>query len=252
MDSFTALRKKYIIGIGDVDFLQTLKISSLFNLFQEIAGVHADQLGFGIDIITANHGVTWVLVKIKVEIERLPLWNEEIEIETWPQRPKRFEFERDYIVRDTEGNILVRAISSWVIMDIKTRELRKTELIHVNYPDPVKEERAIDGKIGKLKPYCESELVYKKTVGYSDIDLNEHLNNSKYIDYIMDCFTCEEHKKYKAGSIQVSYVNEALPGETIALKRDINTENPKMLYIEGINDLDGRQIFSSLIEVEPR
>jgi len=250
MEPLPVLEQKYTIGISDVDFLQTLKISSLFGYFQEIASFHANNLGIGLDAISSKHNVTWVLVKIKVEIDQFPLWNDEIIIQTWPLKPKRFEFERNYIVKDSNGNVIIRAISSWVIMDLETRELQKAELIEVDYPNFI-ENKAIDGKLGKLKPFGEPKVVYKKTIGYSDIDMNGHLTNSKYIDYIMDCFPCEGHKKYKVRTIQVSYVNEALPGETITLSSDISSFDSNSIYIEGINN-NGGQIFSSITEIEPR
>lgn len=251
MESLPIIDKKYAIGISDVDFLQTLKISSLFGYFQEIASYHANNLGIGLDVISSKHNVTWVLVKMKVEIDRFPMWNDEIIIETWPLKPKRFEFERNYIVRDSKGNILIKAISNWVIMDITTRELKKADLIETEYPTFL-ENKAIEGKLGKLKPFGEPKIAYKKTIGYSDIDMNGHLTNSKYIDYIMDCFSYENHKKYKVKSIQVSYVNEALPGETIVLNSDFAGFNSNFIYIEGINESNNSQIFSAELEIEQR
>ena len=150
-------KTKYTIGISDVDFMETLKISALFKYFQELASAHADLLGFGIDLISSKHNVTWVLVKIKVDIDRLPKWNEEIEIETWPLKPKRFEFQRDYIVRDKAGNVIIRAISDWVIMDVTSRELKKAELIQINLSNYI-ENRAIEERLGKLKPFGTPEL----------------------------------------------------------------------------------------------
>jgi Acyl-ACP thioesterase len=251
METYANLKTKYSIGLSDVDFTGTLKISALFKYFQELASAHADALGFGLDVVSANHNVTWVLVKIKVDIASLPKWNDEIEIETWPLKPKRFEFMRDYIVRDSEGNIIISAISDWVIMDITSRELRKSELIEFDMPD-FKASRAIDQKLVKLRPFSEPEIAYKKTIRYSDIDINEHLTNSRYVDYIMDCFPCESHKAYRVKSIQVNFVNEALPGETINLYRDISSIDNNTLYIEGSKEESGSQIFSSVLEIVKR
>lgn len=251
MEPYSNLKTNYTVGLSDVDFTGTLKISALFKYFQELASSHADVLGFGIDVISTKHNVTWVLVKIKVDIEKLPKWNDEIEIETWPLKPKRFEFMRDYIVRDSEGNVIIRAISDWVIMDISTRELKKAELIELqtsNYNDA----RAIDQRLAKLRPFGTPEPAYKKTIRYSDIDINEHLTNSRYVDYIMDCFPCESHKAYRVKSIQVNFVNEALPGETINLYRDISGLDSDSVYIEGSKEESGSQIFSSVIEIVKR
>src|SRR5699024_8795628 len=106
----------------------------------------------------------------------------------------------------------------------------------------VAKERAIDGELGKLRVENPLEVAYQKMIGYSDIDFNGHLNNSKYVDYIMDCFRVEEHQKYKVTSIEVHFTNEALPGEVMALQKVMIGEE---VYIEGKNDESEQVIFKS-------
>lgn len=251
MESTLVYKKKYYIGLSDIDFAKKLKLSALFNYFQDIASLAAENLGVGVTEIGEKFGVTWALTRVKVDILRSPEWNEEITIETWPLEPEKLEFERDFIVRDRDGNIIIRAVSKWIIFDIKTRRLKKTELIGLKYPDIITE-RSIDCEFEKLKPLGEFETAYKKVVGYSDIDLNEHLNNSRYVDFIMDCFDLESHKKYGIKTIDVSYINEALPGDTIILNKDISSLNSNLIYIEGFNESDNKVIFKALVEIKAK
>ena len=123
-DPVPVYEKQYHVGLGDVDFQKKLKISALFNFFQDIASLHAEDLGVGIDRLMNGYGVTWVLTRIRVDINRMPHLGEDIIIETWPQLPKRLEFDRDFKVRDSSDNILALAASTWIILDIGTRELK--------------------------------------------------------------------------------------------------------------------------------
>ena len=248
MEPVSLFKKEYVVGLSDVDFTKTLKVGTLFGYFQDVASLAVENLGIGINTLEEKFSVAWVLIKIRVDIERLPVWNEKIILETWPQTPKRLEFNRDYMVRDADGNVLARAVSTWVIIDIKTRELQQTELIAVDYPEFITE-RALDCRLGKLKPYGRLEVAYKKIIGYSDVDFYGHLNNSKYIDYIMDCFTVEQHRKYRVGSIEIDYINEALPGDTLALYRDISALDSDMIYIEGVNEKDGNAAFKTRVRI---
>lgn len=237
--------KKYKVDVRDIDFTGRMKLSSIFLYFQDIAGEHAENLGMGKDIMEAN-GVIWVLARARVDIIRYPIWKEEITIETWPQEPNRLEFMRDFLIKDSRGEILVKAVSTWVIIDAKTRKLRKTDSIYHGYPPTIKE-RAIVCKLGRLKPNGKLDRVYTREVRYSDIDQNEHLNNAKYVDFIMDAFAIIEHKKYFVKSIEINYSNEALPGDTISFFRDISQIGENTIYMEGINETNGELNFKARI-----
>lgn len=251
MKPVSVYKNNYHIELRDVDFTKKLKLSALFGYFQDIASMAAYNLGVGISILEQKYNVAWALIRIRVDIIRTPEWNEEITIETWPQEPKKLEFERDFIVRDASGNIIIKAVSTWIIFDIETRKVRKSEFIDYDFQTIVKD-RAIECKLGKIKDFGNLEIAYKKVVGYSDIDFNGHLNNSRYIDFIMDCFDMENHKKNTVKTIEVSYINEALPGDTIILYKDMSYFNSNLLYIEGINEKDNKVVFKAQIEIRAK
>lgn len=243
-------KNEYIIGYRDVDFNKKLRLSALFGYFQDTSSMNIDKLGIGVDALSEKYSVAWVLTKMLVTINRTPTWNEKITIETWPHPPKKFEFERDFRARDAQGNVIATAISSWVLLDIKTREIRKSEVISSDYPPfSFIEERAIDSRLRKLKPFGQPEAVYKKIIGYSDTDFNGHINNAKYIDYIMDCFPIEDHKKHTVRSMEVNYIKEVFPGDALMLYRDISMVDSNMIYIEGINEADQKSAFRAQLSI---
>src|SRR5699024_153327 len=182
--------------------------------------------------------------KMRVDLIRSPKLSETITIETWPLEPTRLSYDRDFLVKDSDGNIIVRAISTWIIMDLKERKIDRNQHANITYPIEVKE-RAIDAKMKKLKAAGPLSPAYKKMIGYSDIDFNGHLNNARYVDYIMDCFQVSEHKKYQVKSLEVHFTNEALPGEIITLKKDLSEAIEKGIYIERINEQSNETVFRS-------
>jgi Acyl-ACP thioesterase len=250
MNPLPILSQRYRISINDIDFTKKIKPSAIFNYFQEIANMHSENLGVGLDTIRTENGVMWVLIKIRVDIIRYPLWDEEIIVETWPQTPRKYEFERDFIITGLNGEILVRGISSWVILDTETHELKKSDTIKLDRPEP-KTTRALDCTLGKIRLPEEFELIYKRLIGCSDIDINCHLNNSKYIDFIMDCFTMDQLRNNKAKSIQVNYLNEAMPGDTILIYKHIIHEDPHKILIKGVRETGSDLIFSASLETSP-
>ncbi len=249
MEALQKYTKNYQVVYGDSDFYRKLKLSSLFNYFQDVASMHVANYGMSVERLQQEHGVTWVLVRILVKLDRFPDLNEEISVETWPLDPKKLEFERDFLVRDMKGNILAKAVSSWVIMDIEKREIQKTEFFSGELM-VFEQERALDRRLSKLKPAGELKAVYKKTIGYSDIDINGHLNNSKYIDYITDCFSIDKHGKYTVDTIQVNYMSEAVAGDTISFYKDISGLEDRTVYVEGIDERDGKIYFKAGITLK--
>lgn len=184
MDDKWLYRKKYHIELSDVDFAMKLKLSKLFNYIQDISSEHVDILGIGINDLERKFGVSWILLRVRLDIERIPIWNEDIIIETWHHESRKLDFERDYIIYDSNGNKIASAVSTWVIVDTKARKIQKTETLCFDYLKDFRE-RAIECQLDKLKTFGNNEKVYKKPIGYSDIDFNGHINNSKYIDYAM-------------------------------------------------------------------
>lgn len=241
-------KKKYHIDLRDVDFTKKLKSSTLFGYFQDVASLAAENLGFGIETLNEKFGVAWVVTRIRVEITRMPIWDEEIIIETWPLEPSKVEFDRDYLVKDINGDVIIRAVSKWVIMDIKERRIKRSEVIGIHYPEKITK-RALEGRLVKLKNYGQLEEVYTKVIGYSDIDFNGHLNNSKYVDFMMDCFPIEDHKNHSIQTIDINFNHEALPGDTITLYKDISKLGENVIYIEGINQTDKNVVFKSEVVI---
>jgi Acyl-ACP thioesterase len=248
MQSVSKFTNKYHVMVRDVDFTKKLKLSAAFNYLEEIAGLHAENLGIGFDAMREKYNAVWVLARIRLDIERYPEWEEEVVVETWPQPPKRFEFYRDYLIKDMQGHIIARGISMWTTLNMNTHQLVKTDALSINFPDLITD-RALDCSLSKIRPSDEMKPVYKRAIGCSDIDMNGHLNNSKYIDFVTDCFSMEDLKKYRADSIQANYLDEAFPGDVIVLSKSAGTSGDGFVYIEGTNEKDGSKIFSARLHV---
>lgn len=242
--------KTYKVELSDVDFKQELKFSALANKLQDLAHIASHTLGIGFETIYEKYGVVWALVRMRVDLKRNPKLGESLYIQTWAPKPKSLQFERDFMVRDESGEIIIRVVTAWVIIDYQTRRIKKaTTILPEAYEDPGIE-RAINGALGKIKANGELIPKYQKVIGYSDIDLNGHLNNSKYVDFIMDCFSLEEHQNYRISSLEVSFVNEALAGETITMFEDRSRLSEGIIYIEGIKQENDSVSFRAQLQLE--
>jgi acyl-ACP thioesterase len=228
----------------DADFQRRQKLSSMFAMFQDIAALHAANLGAEVKWLYEKLNLAWILMRMRVEVIRYPALAEEVLVETWPQKPRAL-YERDYKIMDLRGDALVKAASTWVIMDLHTREIKRDKFLNF-FNLALKEERALGKGVDRLKPQDGAELVYEKEIKFSDVDYNNHANNAKYVDFIMDVFSLEEHKKRDLKAIEVHYVNETKPGDVLIFRRkrmNVGTD-----YIDCVNKNDKTSVFNALVE----
>ena len=243
-DAIPVYTIKRLITDTDADLKRRQKLSSVFAMFQDIAGLHAANLGAGVNKLYKDLNLAWILMRIRVEIDRYPTLSEEIVVETWPQRPRAL-YERDYKIRDVNGISLIRAASTWVIMNLATREIKRDSFLdYLNIE--IKKERSLENNPGRLRPEKDAETVYEKEIKFSDIDYNAHANNAKYVDFIMDVFPVDEHLSREISAIEVHYVNEASSGDILLLRKKPMDENKD--YIDCVRKKDEVLIFNALVE----
>ena len=96
----------------DVDMFRRLRSSELFKLLQEAAIRHTEELGMGREK-TLDKGILWVVLMQKAEIIRMPVYDEEILLKSWPGKTMHLLFPRYYSLETTEGETLVRASAIW-------------------------------------------------------------------------------------------------------------------------------------------
>ncbi len=248
MESLFKLSKHFWVAVGDVGFARRMKLSAIVNYFIGMSGRHTHDRGIGIQAIDQQHGVFWAITRMRVDVARYPLLDEEITIETWPQKPRKYEFDRDYLMRDAQGNIIARAASIWVILDIGTRRLKPTILLDTDYQE-TDSERALDCTLSKIRLPADLELACRREIGCSDIDMHEHLNSARYISLITDCFSIGQHRRYQVTSLQINFLGEVFPGDTVALYKLDNVDQSGKAFVRGVNEKDGSTVFTAELDI---
>ncbi|MDR1065583.1 MAG: acyl-ACP thioesterase, partial [Oscillospiraceae bacterium] len=224
-------KKRFSVEFYNTDFRSELKLSALFGMLQETAGPASEALGFGFRRMRESFNAAWILTRMRADVARPAAWGEEIVIETWNRNHSRTMFERDFIVWSADGERLASAVSKWVVLDIATRAMLSADDFGFGEKD-IDIPRAIDCKLGRLRAPDALTDVYRRAVAYSDVDVNGHVNNARYVDFAMDSLPLEYHAENIVKSIEISYVSEARAGETLTLR---SAAAPGVTYIEGVN-----------------
>ena len=204
--------KEYTVKSYEADAHGFLRIMALMNILQDAADGSAIELGFGFEDCW-KRGVSWVGSNYLIEINRLPKIHEKFIIETWPAEAKLWGAIRDFIVRDENGNELMRASSQWVLIDIN----RKRPVPLAKYFSEYKaiEERAINIEFAKAKDFENPETEQEFKVRFDDIDINNHVNNAVYPLWATESVGTNWREKHTPKRIELWFKKEALYGQTI-------------------------------------
>jgi medium-chain acyl-[acyl-carrier-protein] hydrolase len=240
-----AWSEEFLTRSYDADCTGKLHIASLFNYFQDVASNHVAALGIGYEVLK-NLGYVWVLSRAMVRSTRLPSWGEKGLIETWHVKTDGLLYIRDFRVSDSARNTLLEATTGWLLMDTGGFRPHGPDVLPIPIPPNV-HGRALDEPLKKLIPLRDTVRVYERNVLLSDLDVNLHVNNARYVEWIFDCYDDAFVRSYSPGFIQVNYVGETTLGDTIALSRGEDASSPGVHYIEGVSRKKESKVVQALI-----
>jgi acyl-ACP thioesterase len=245
MKNFTTVFNENIsVKTYDTDFKGKIKIASLVQYFQEAASKHASINNFGYNNLLENNSI-WVLSSINMRIYEYPTWEEELSIATWSKGKKKIFAVRDFEFYKNE-KIYAAGSSFWLIIDINTRKPKKIDdilLNHISLPD----KNALNEEYLQIDTPKKFSYTDKFKVKYSDLDINKHVNNLKYIEWAIDALNYDEHQKSIIQMI-INYNAECKYDDEIEIKKSYTDNNE--LIICGYKNEEFKEAFKVFIKLE--
>ena len=210
-------KKDYEIRYTDVDFEDSLKLSSLLGIMEESACLSAEELGFGYSVLQPKH-YGFILVNWYVELFRPLRLGDIVRIHTWPIKPKKLIVFRDFELYVGDEKVGV-ATSRWCLVDLNSFTMLPASLAcdeNIKYNDF----RSVDGVNLKIPDTVSSEACYKKVISYSDCDHYNHANNTKYADLLLDAFTLGELSGKWISSVKITYTKQCKCGDKFEVSKN--------------------------------
>ncbi len=225
----TVFQKTYNIAAIHVDRFGRVKPSVLLHFAQEAAGGHCKELALDWDTL-AQKGMFWAVIRHRVCINRLPMLGEKLTVETWPMPTTRSAFPRATVAYDEKGEPVFHSVSLWVLMDNSSRKMILPGKSGIDLTGNLRgNELALPSSILP----CLLENARTRVVGYTELDRNGHMNNSRYLDWIDDLLPSEFHSEHTVREFTICYLSEAREGQEILL-------NWQFLE-DGVLQVDGRR-----------
>ena len=191
-----------------------LKLSSLLQMMQDVATEGAEYIGVGTSV-TYPRGLLWVISRMEIDIIETPKYKDRIEIFTYPGKTLGFFYPRHFIIKNQEGRVIMRANSVWALIHKEDRHLEMKNAF------PGVDGESHEGELPrpkKLLPVLDGPILEERRIRYSDVDLNGHLNNTKYVEMIEDLLDGKEHAMRILKHVVLNYDREIHENDVITFR----------------------------------
>ncbi len=206
-------QENFTVRSYQTDLNARMKPSALLSVMQEAAFQHSEKLGIGRNALLIKNAA-WVLTRVEVDMDRYPAFEETFSVETFPMPIRRCFFPRYYVFRNASGGEIGRAATLWVLLDLTTRHMIMPDLVKGYLPD----NSDLIAPLGLPAPVTEVSGTldtFTRVPCYSDIDLNGHVNNTRYLDWCCDALGISAMRDACISHFAVNYDAEVLPEQQL-------------------------------------
>jgi medium-chain acyl-[acyl-carrier-protein] hydrolase len=208
-----------------------MNIGNLVNVMLYYSGIQSTQLGRA-DAYFHELGMTWIVTDYEIKVNRLPRAFEEITIVTEAKSYNKFFTYRDFEVFDEQGNLLVTLHSTFSLMKIEERKLAS---LKAEYLEPYEADKIKTIRRGPQLPNFDEPFAKDFEVRYSDLDTNNHVNNSKYLNWVLDTLSLEFLSTHEMAHMHVRFVKEIAYGHTVhSLAEEQENQTIHQIQVDGV------------------
>jgi medium-chain acyl-[acyl-carrier-protein] hydrolase len=230
----------------DIDFAGRLRASAFFRYIQNTAALHAEGLQLGYQDLQAA-GLFWVLSWVKIEVLAYPHYRDSLTVSTWPFDRYRLFSLRDFHFTGQNGQIFGRGRTAWLLVDAAAKRVANLDRL----PRPVPYltgQPAMQSLPQKVALPQSPETLYEKQVGYTDLDINQHVNNARYVEYLLDGYPLDFHRSHQLRALAFSFVSEARYGDRLILARQAAWDEHGADQVIARQAHDDKLVFQALVE----
>lgn len=196
-----------------------IKLPDVILLSLQVSGMQSIELGVSDKDMLDQYNLVWIITDYDIDVTRLPSFAEEITIETEALTYNRLFCYRRFTIFDEAGEAIIQMMATFVLMD---RDSRKVHAVDPEIVAPYQSDFSKKLLRGPKYPALENPVSKDYHVRFYDLDMNGHVNNSKYLDWIFEVMGADFLMKYIPKKIHLKYVKEVRPGGMIASSYDLD------------------------------
>jgi len=242
--------KSFEVNSLNVNVQKRLGLVGLLGMLQETAFSHADQMGIGyLEMLKSNS--FWVLTRQELKMDTYPALSEVVTIKTWSRPLDNMVAYRDFEIY-VKNQKIGESSTSWMVIDGQSRKPILPQL-----KDATSKTRA-DYKLNFSPEKIPAETeetgpLLNMQVRNNDLDMNMHVNNVKYTQWVLDAIPIQLQKNKIVSRYQINFLSEAFIDDHVLViaKEMSNSEAGDQYYFEGKNAQSDQAYFRVLLESKP-
>ena len=212
------LENEYTVKLSEIGKDNKVTNKAILSYLEDIGGIHSNMAGYGVFEIVQTH-LSWILLGWRVQVIRRPKYAEKIKIRTWSKGVVKFYTYRDFEVYDEQGNIIIKASSKWVLLDIEKGKIVRIEpeLMAKYEPEVNKSVFGIE-EFDKVKEPDKYQYETEYSVRRADIDVNNHMHNLNYIELANEALPEDVYRGALFNDVRITYKKEIKYGDIVKCK----------------------------------
>ena len=230
------------VRISDCDAFGRWRLSSILGHAQEIAEHHAASLGLSRNTMLESN-ICWIIYRQSVRIHTFPTCYDAFRMITWPGAVDGPLFPRYFLIERPDGARVGELVSSWLLLDVKTRKPQRPGVLPRKLPQSDREPPL---PLPAMLRIQEASVIGTRSVCYSDLDMNGHMNNTRYADWVCDALGVKTMREKRLSRIQINYIAETYAEDIIELSRQ---ETDDGVLVSGNRISDRKTVFESSVSL---
>jgi len=231
---------EYSISFHEVDTKNEVFLPVLWSFMQETAWHHADHLRVGYsDLVEQQY--FWVLSRLSFQMEEYPQWGDRIKVKTWLAGVGRLFALRHFSIAGSRSNLLGTAKSAWLVLDLKNRRPQRIGPVFKHIEHLFDDLPSAEEPEKLPAPAC-PKMERSYAVRYSDIDMHHHVNNTKYIEWILDSYPFEMNQTHRIHTFEINFLGESSHGDEISIYTESVKGSPFAFLHSVVRKTDDREL----------
>ena len=203
----------YSIDYEYVDKNNKLTYKGFLKYLVDAGSKHSSIAGYGFKDVPRTN-LVWLVLNWKLKIYDRPESEDKIHVETWCRGTERVYCLRDYKIYNDKHELIAIASSKWVLFNVNTKSIARItdEVVSAYNPH---NENVFENPLDKLtEPTGDYVCTFDYRIMRRDIDTNNHVHNTNYLDIAIECLPKETYENLNYTTIEIMYKHQAVLGDT--------------------------------------